>query len=69
MEELFDEYIEVGGRCLPIGSKKPMDNDDNITLQMTLKYYDSKGEKAQETPDATYTALMELLHLKVNAED
>ena len=69
LEELFDEYIEVSGRCLPISNKRFMDNEDNITLQMTLKYYDSKGEKAQETPDATYTALMELLHLEVNAED
>lgn len=69
LEELFDEYIEVDGRCIPISNKRLMDNEDNITLQMTLKYYDSKGEKAQETPDATYTALMELLHLEVNAED
>lgn len=69
LEELFDEYIEISGRCLPIGSKRLMDNEDNITLQMTLKYYDSKGEKAQDTPDATYTALMELLRLEVNAED
>lgn len=69
LEELFDEYIVVGKRYLPIGSKRFIDNDDNITLQMTLNYYDSKGEKAQETPDATYTALMELLHLEVNAED
>lgn len=69
LEELFDEYIKVSGRCIPISNKRLMDNEDNITLQMTLKYYDSKGEKAQETPDATYTALMELLHLEVNAED
>ena len=69
LEELFDEYIEVSGRCLPINNKRLVDNYDNITLQMTLKYYDSKGEKPQETPDATYTALMKLLHLRVNAED
>jgi len=69
LEELFDEYIEVNNRCIPISNKRLMDNDDNVTLQMTLKYYDSKGEKAQETPDATYTALMELLHLEVNSED
>lgn len=69
LEELFDEYIEVSGRCLPIVSKRLMDNDDNITVQMTLNYFDSKGEKAQETPDATYTALMELLDLKVNVGD
>nr|DAF94556.1 MAG TPA: tail completion protein [Siphoviridae sp. ct3gT1] len=65
LEELFDEYIVVGKRYLPIGSKRFIDNDDNITLQMTLNYYDSKGEKTQENPDDTYEALMEIVKLNI----
>lgn len=65
LEELFDEYIVVSERYLPIGAKRLTDNDDNITLQMTLNYYDSKGEKAKEKPDATYEALMEIVKLNI----
>ncbi len=69
LEELFDETIYVENRALPILNKEIKRNDDNITLMFTLNYFDSKGEKAQETPDATYDKLMEILRLNIINED
>ena len=69
LEELFDENIVVDNRYLPINNKKILDNDDNVTLQMTLKYFDNKSEKIEETANKKYTALMELLHLDVEEKE
>ena len=75
LEELFDENIVVSGiynkhkveRHLPIINKTVSDNENSITLQMTLNYFDAKAEYVPELPDATYDELMKILKLNIES--
>ena len=66
LTELFDEYIELKTRKIPILSKDYL--NDNSIFKMTFKFVDSKSEQ-NEKPDYTYDDLMRIVNFTVNVND
>lgn len=66
LTELFDEYLELKTRKLPIISKDYL--ADNSVFKIQLKYPDDKSSE-NERPDYTYDDLIEIINAKVNVND
>lgn len=66
LTELFDEYLELKTRKIPILSKDYLNN--NSIFKMTFKFVDSKATR-NEKPDYTYDDLMKVVNFTVNVND
>lgn len=66
LTELFNEYLILKTRKLPIMSKNYL--NDNSVFKIQLKFPDDKSSK-NERPDYTYDDLMEVINARVLVND